>query len=59
MNKLQGVWRKIVKREYYSTRGMKSVILELECGHHQHRKMSREPKGNRVRCRWCAGDIPF
>ena len=56
---LQGVWRKIVKREYFTKRGIRYPLLRLECGHYRCPKPSREPKGDRVRCRECAGEIPF
>ena len=57
-------WRKIVRRDYYRTdshpnNAADSVLLYLECEHVTHRKGSTEPKGNRVRCKVCRGDIPF
>lgn len=51
------IWREIVTREVYATashpRGAYSITLKLACGHEDHRKYSRAPKGSRVRCRQC------
>jgi len=59
-------WRRIVKRDHYKHPGCprlgnSSVLLYLECGHYTHRKASKEPKGDVIRCKECEGQfhVPF
>jgi hypothetical protein len=50
------VWRKIVKREYYTAhhaRHLSGLTLTLNCGHTPRYKASQAPKRSKVRCKEC------